>query len=128
MSTIAKSSFHHQPFGVARLAQGLANFTTAAARRARRAVAAWKSRTDVARLARLDERMLADMGLTGADIRDAIARPRWTDATAMLAERRRERQVYDYRAIFARLVLERNSIPLAPAAETTGERTVTTTH
>jgi hypothetical protein len=68
-------------------------------------------------LASLDERALADMGLTRADVRDAVAQPLWRDPTAVLAQRRRERCVNDYRAIFTQLVHERKSPSLAPRAD-----------
>jgi uncharacterized protein YjiS (DUF1127 family) len=84
---------------------------------AKRLAAAWRHRNDMAVLASLDERALADMGLTRADIRDAIAQPLWRDPTAVLAQRRREGSTRDYRAIFTQLVREQNSHPLAPGAE-----------
>jgi uncharacterized protein YjiS (DUF1127 family) len=43
-------------------------------------------------LAGLDRRMLADIGLTRSDVRDAFSEPFWEDPTALLHERAQERQ------------------------------------
>jgi uncharacterized protein YjiS (DUF1127 family) len=49
------------------------------------------------RLADLDDRMLADVGLNRSDVRDAVYAPLWTDPTRLLAlrvgERRRQRRL-----------------------------------
>jgi uncharacterized protein YjiS (DUF1127 family) len=44
-------------------------------------------------LANLDRRMLADMGITRADLRDAFSEPFWEDPTALLRERAIERRL-----------------------------------
>ena len=44
-------------------------------------------------LASLDQRMLADMGITRADLRDAFSEPFWEDPTALLRERAMERRM-----------------------------------
>jgi uncharacterized protein YjiS (DUF1127 family) len=44
-------------------------------------------------LARFDDRMLADIGLTRADLRDAYAGPLWDDPTALLRARALERRL-----------------------------------
>jgi len=44
-------------------------------------------------LASLDRRMLADMGITRADLRDAFSEPFWDDPTALLRERAIERRL-----------------------------------
>jgi uncharacterized protein YjiS (DUF1127 family) len=44
-------------------------------------------------LAGLDRRMLADIGITRADIRDAFSEPFWDDPTALLRERALERRL-----------------------------------
>ena len=41
-----------------------------------------KSRRDAMRLAELDDRMLADIGLSRGDLRDAFALPPWRDRAA----------------------------------------------
>ena len=44
-------------------------------------------------LANLDRRMLADMGITRADLQDAFSEPFWEDPTALLRERALERRL-----------------------------------
>jgi uncharacterized protein YjiS (DUF1127 family) len=53
---------------------------------------AWRHRRDVEVLSSFDDHMLADIGLSRADLRDAMAGPRWRDPTALLLDRRRERR------------------------------------
>ena len=52
-----------------------------------RLVVAIKHRRELAHLADLDDRMLADIGLTRTDLRDACSEPLWRDPTSMLARR-----------------------------------------
>lgn len=69
-----------------------------------RVLRAAKNRHSAAMLARLDDRMLADIGLTRSDLRDAYAEPLWEDPTSILArraaERRNSRKVSRKRAAF----------------------------
>jgi uncharacterized protein YjiS (DUF1127 family) len=51
-----------------------------------------KSRRDAMRLAELDDRMLADIGLNRSDLRDAFAVPPWRDPGDLLARRVTERR------------------------------------
>lgn len=44
-------------------------------------------------LARLDEHMLADIGLNRADLRDAFSEPIWRDPTSVLGRRADERRL-----------------------------------
>src|SRR5437868_1393364 len=44
-------------------------------------------------LAGLDRRMLADIGITRSDVRDAFSEPFWDDPTALLRERALERRL-----------------------------------
>jgi|SRR5262245_57348164 len=44
-------------------------------------------------LAGLDRRMLADIGITRADLRDAFSEPFWDDPTALLRERALEKRL-----------------------------------
>jgi len=44
-------------------------------------------------LAGLDRHMLADIGLTRSDLRDAFSEPFWDDPTALLRERATERRL-----------------------------------
>jgi uncharacterized protein YjiS (DUF1127 family) len=103
------------------LSQAATALAETAARSLRRAVAAWRHRNDAAVLAGLDDRMLADIGVTRADLRDAIAGPLWSDPTALLARRRRERRAARG---FATVELGRHcpSPPLAPGAEGFADR------
>jgi uncharacterized protein YjiS (DUF1127 family) len=55
-------------------------------------VRAYLNRRDIQVLAGLDERMLADIGLTKGDVRDAVAEPLWRDPTNLLVNRVRERR------------------------------------
>ena len=56
-------------------------------------VRAYLNRRDIHTLAGFDDRMLADIGLTKSDVRDAIAEPLWRDPTAVLVSRVRERRL-----------------------------------
>jgi uncharacterized protein YjiS (DUF1127 family) len=51
-----------------------------------------RNRRDAMRLAALDDRMLADIGLTRCDLRDAYSEPLWHDPTDVLARRAAERR------------------------------------
>jgi uncharacterized protein YjiS (DUF1127 family) len=59
-----------------------------------------KNRHDARRLAGLDDRMLADIGLNRSDLRDAFAELPWRDPSDVLArraaERRSSRRLTDY--------------------------------
>jgi uncharacterized protein YjiS (DUF1127 family) len=61
--------------------------------RARDVLLIVKNRRDAASLAGLDERMLADIGLTRGDLRDAYSLPMWRDPTAILVSRAHERRI-----------------------------------
>lgn len=54
---------------------------------------AWRHRTQVAPLAQLDERMLADIGLTPSDVRSALAAPFGEDPSMTLQRLAHERRV-----------------------------------
>lgn len=74
---------------------GFAQFLRVAASATVRAAGlarAFRHRNDMQILARLDDRMLADIGLTRGDVRDAAAEPLWRDPTAILVRRSRERR------------------------------------
>jgi uncharacterized protein YjiS (DUF1127 family) len=51
-------------------------------------------RRDARVLAGLDRHMLADIGITRADLRDAFSAPFWEDPTVLLNERSGERRRY----------------------------------
>jgi uncharacterized protein YjiS (DUF1127 family) len=52
-----------------------------------------RNRRQASQLAGLDRRMLADIGITRADVRDAFSEPFWEDPTALLLERAIERRL-----------------------------------
>jgi len=52
-----------------------------------------KNRRDATVLAGMDEHMLADIGLTRGDVRDAFSEPVWRDPTAILVSRAHERRI-----------------------------------
>ena len=62
------------------------------AARVRQIVRAAKNRHAARMLGKLDDRMLADIGLTRSDLRDAYAGSPWQDPTDMLAQRAAERR------------------------------------
>jgi len=55
---------------------------------------AQRHRRQAKALAGLDRRMLADIGISRADLRDAFSEPFWEDPTALLRERAIERRLY----------------------------------
>lgn len=58
----------------------------------RKLARALKNRRNARMLAGMDDRMLADIGLTRSDLRDAYAEPLWRDPTDVLAGRAREKR------------------------------------
>ncbi len=52
-----------------------------------------RHRRQAAALAQFDRRMLADLGISRADLRDAFSEPFWEDPTALLRERALERRL-----------------------------------
>jgi uncharacterized protein YjiS (DUF1127 family) len=52
-----------------------------------------RHRREAAMLAGLDRRMLADIGISRADLRDAFSEPFWEDPTALLRERATDRRL-----------------------------------
>jgi uncharacterized protein YjiS (DUF1127 family) len=52
-----------------------------------------RHRREANALAGLDRRMLADIGITRSDVRDAFSEPFWDDPTALLRERAMERRL-----------------------------------
>jgi len=53
-----------------------------------------RNRREAVKLAGLDRRMLADIGISRADVRDAFSEPFWEDPTALLRERAIERRLH----------------------------------
>jgi uncharacterized protein YjiS (DUF1127 family) len=71
-----------EPFG--RVIFAAAALVTA---RLRQLAAAFRHRHDAAVLQCLDDRMLADIGLTRRDVREAFNEPVWRDPTELLVDR-----------------------------------------
>jgi uncharacterized protein YjiS (DUF1127 family) len=78
------------PSQVARLVNAVAGIV---ALRLRALVQTVKNRHDATMLAGLDDRMLADIGLTRGDVRDAFSEPVWRDPTNLLVSRAYERRI-----------------------------------
>src|ERR1043165_2548278 len=78
------------PSHVAWLVNAVAGIAVA---RAREVLQLLKNRRDAAVLAGLDDHMLADIGLTRGDLRDAYSEPAWRDPTAVLVSRVHERRI-----------------------------------
>ena len=57
-------------------------------------------------LSGLDRRMLADIGITRSDVRDAFSEPFWDDPTALLRERAIERRLYSVTPMQRALAVE----------------------
>ena len=74
------------------VARALAALAGRAGRGLKRLAERVKNRRDAMRLAELDDRMLADIGLSRSDLRDAFAVPPWRDPGDLLARRVTERR------------------------------------
>jgi uncharacterized protein YjiS (DUF1127 family) len=87
------AAIHH--FAPARTAPSVFASVVAALVTGLRAVSrALKNRRDAVILTGMDDRMLADIGLTRSDLRDAYAEPLWRDPTDVLAGRARDKRRY----------------------------------
>jgi uncharacterized protein YjiS (DUF1127 family) len=94
-----------------------ASLAAVAVRAVRPLVDAWHQRRDLAQLAAMDDRMLRDIGLTRADVSDALSQPMWRDATLVLIRRRGERRAARRLAPVMDLLPRRLAPPLVPPAE-----------
>jgi uncharacterized protein YjiS (DUF1127 family) len=61
-----------------------------------------KNRSAASSLASLDDHMLADIGITRSDLRDAYSEPLWHDPTDILAGRAAERRLRRRRSVLVR--------------------------
>jgi len=82
-----------QTRAASQLAQAINTIAGSLVVRARQFALLVKNRRDATMLAGLDDRMLADIGLTRGDLRDAYSEPVWSDPTAILVSRAHERRV-----------------------------------
>ena len=73
--------------------QSIRSIFAAAGRAGLAAARVWESWRAMRTLATFDDRMLADIGLNRADLRDARAQALWSDPTALLSRRRYERRL-----------------------------------
>jgi uncharacterized protein YjiS (DUF1127 family) len=80
----------------------------------KRVAQAYRNRNSAAVLAGLDDRMLADIGLTRSDVRDAFAEPLWNDPTYLLRARALERRLNRHRVAFGLNEAWLAAPPLAP--------------
>jgi uncharacterized protein YjiS (DUF1127 family) len=94
----------------------LAAFGARVACSAKRVAYRLQNRRDAMRLASLDDRMLADIGLTRSDLRDAYAEPLWHDPTDVLARRAAERRVSLRQAVVEYVAETRPSQKLVAAS------------
>ena len=88
----------------------------------KRIARAIRNRRDASQLANLDDRMLADIGLTRSDLRDAFAEPLWHDPTDVLAQRHAERRCSRRRPAFERSAVTKHALrgrtaPSCPPAD-----------
>jgi uncharacterized protein YjiS (DUF1127 family) len=81
------------PIGAGALSRAFASLLAVTAHWGKIVAKARRNRQDAKKLAGLDRRMLADIGLTRADVRDAFSEPFWEDPTALLRERAIERRM-----------------------------------
>jgi uncharacterized protein YjiS (DUF1127 family) len=68
------------------------------ARRTSGLALAWRRRRDAAMLARADDHILADLGLSRGDLADAFSGPPWEDPTLILRSRALERRLSRHRS------------------------------
>jgi len=73
--------------------RGLASLLALVAHWLKEITRARRHRRQAKLLAGLDRRMLADIGITRSDVRDAFSEPFWDDPTALLRERALERRL-----------------------------------
>jgi len=71
----------------------MARLLVLAATRMRRLGVAWRRRQEAVMLARADDRVLADLGLSRGDVVDAFSGPAWEDPTIVLRARALERRL-----------------------------------
>ncbi len=89
---------------------------------------ALKNRREAAMLAGMDDRMLADIGLTRSDLRDAYAEPLWRDPTDILAGRARDKRRYRGTSGRNLQVVSPSRAPRQDAAVATANRSIHAQH
>ena len=81
------------PLGAGILARAFASLLALMTYWVKAIARARRHRRQASLLAGLDRCMLADIGITRADVRDAFSEPFWEDPTALLHERAIERRL-----------------------------------
>ena len=103
------------PSHVAWLVNAVAGFVV---ERTRQLLQLVKNRRQASLLAGLDDRMLADIGLTRGDVRDAYSEPVWRDPTAVLVSRAHERRINRRRVIIGLAEKEFDAPSIVPSVTT----------
>lgn len=85
------------PIVIAAPARALLVVVAMLVRAVRLVIRGMQHRREAAVLAQLDAHMLADLGLTRSDVRDATAAPLWDDPTTLLRTRALERRLRRHR-------------------------------
>ena len=80
------------PIAAGILARVLAALLSSSAKVLKTVARVLRHRREANVLARLDRHMLADIGITRSDLRDAFSSPIWEDPTALLSDRVNERR------------------------------------
>ena len=80
------------PVAVGTLVRGVAEVLRPVLRLLKSMERAMRHRREANVLAHLDRHMLADIGITRSDLRDAFSAPLWADPTELLNERVNERR------------------------------------
>src|SRR5262245_57626231 len=101
-------------YGAARFSRAVTALGGRLAQRVKQVVRSIRNRRDAAKLARLDDRMLADIGVTRSDLRDAYSESLWRDPTDVLARRAAERRVSRRRVAFDRSAPKPGCAPCYP--------------
>ena len=82
--------------------------------RMRQLARAYRNRSNAAVLAKLDDRMLTDIGLTRSDVRAALAEPLWGEPSNVLRTRALERRLMQHRISLGLKDSEQPAPPLVP--------------
>ena len=104
-------------YGAVRFSRALAALSGRLAQRLKRMVRSVRNRHDAGKLTQFDDRMLADIGLTRSDLRDAYAESLWRDPTDVLARRAGERRSGGRRRAFERSAASPAKLGCYPSAD-----------
>src|SRR5262245_66329074 len=97
METKMSANYPILPLGGSALIRGFASLLAFLTYWLKELARARRHRREANLLAGLDRHMLADIGITRADVRDAFSEPVWGDPTALLPGRRPQGRL-NYRA------------------------------